>query len=95
MILSYRTNVLYRKEAEMTLYQLGEEYLKQAEELKGVIESYSALKKEKYGIELYEINCKITILKEMERDVRITGNNLMEYYSCKSGKRHYCSHRFN
>lgn len=95
MILSYRTNVLYRKEAEMTLYQLGEEYLKQAEELKGVIESCSALKKEKCGIELYEINCKITILKEMERDVRITGNNLMEYYSCKSGKRHYCSHRFN
>ncbi len=79
----------------MTLYQLGEEYLKQAEELKGVIESYSALKKEKCGIELYEINCKITILKEMERDVRITGNNLMEYYSCKSCKRHYCSHRFN
>ncbi len=79
----------------MTLYQLGKEYLKQAEELKGVIESYSALKKEKYGIELYEINSKITILKEMERDVRITGNSLMEYYSNKSTKRHYCSHRIN
>lgn len=79
----------------MTLEQLGEEYLRQAEELKGVIKSYSALKNEKHGIELYEINSKIMILKEMERDVRITGNNLLEYYSCKSGKRHYCSHRFN
>lgn len=79
----------------MTLEQLGKEYLRQAEELKGVIESYSALKKEKCGIELYEINSKITILKEMEREVRITGNNLTEYYSCKSTKRHYCSHRFN
>lgn len=79
----------------MTLEQLGKEYLRQAEELKGVIESYSALKNEKNGIELYEINSKITVLKEMERDVRITGNNLMEYYSNKSMKRHYCSHRFN
>jgi hypothetical protein len=79
----------------MTLEQLGKEYLRQAEELKGVIESYSALKNEKHGIELYEINSKITVLKEMERDVRITGNNLMEYYSNKSMKRHYCSHRFN
>ncbi len=79
----------------MTLEQLGEEYLRQAEELKGVIESYSALKNEKCGIELYEINSQITILKEMERDIRITGNSLMEYYSSKSTKRHYCSHRFN
>ncbi len=79
----------------MTLEQLGKEYLRQAEELRGVIESYSALKNEKHGIELYDINSKITVLKEMEREVRITGNNLMEYYSNKSTKRHYCSHRFN
>ena len=52
----------------MTLEQLGQEYLRQAENLKGVIESCSALKKEKSGIELYEINNKITILKEMERE---------------------------
>ncbi len=42
MILSYRTNVRYRKEAEMTLEQLGQEYLRQAEDLKGVIKSCSA-----------------------------------------------------
>lgn len=79
----------------MTLYQLGREYLKQAEELKGVIESYSALKTETSGIELYELNSKITVLKEMERDTRITGNQLVEYYSGKSMKKRYCSHRFN
>ena len=92
---SYRTNVRYRKEAEITLYQLGREYLKQAEELKGVIESYSALKTETSGIELYELNSKITVLKEMERDTRITGNQLVEYYSGKSMKKRYCSHRIN
>ena len=95
MILSYRTNVRYRKEADMTLEQLGKEYLRQAEELKGVIEGYSALKKGTYGIELYEINSKITILKEMERDVRITGEQLTQYYARKSTKRRYRSHRFN
>jgi hypothetical protein len=79
----------------MTLEQLGNEYLKQAEELKGVIESCSALKKEKSGIELYEINNKITILKEMEREARITGKQLTDYYTNKSTRRHYHSHRFN
>ncbi len=79
----------------MTLEQLGNEYLKQAEELKGVIESCSALKKEKSGIELYEINNKITILKEMEREARITGKQLTGYYTERSTRRHYHSHRFN
>lgn len=79
----------------MTLEQLGKEYLRQAEELKGVIKCYSALKKHKTGIELYEVNSKITILKEMEREVRITGKNLTEYYAKKSTRKHYHSHRIN
>lgn len=79
----------------MTLEQLGKEYLRQAEELKGVIKSYSALKKESCGIELYEINSKITVLRDMERDVRITGKQLMEYYTNKTEKKRYCSHKFN
>ncbi len=79
----------------MTLEQLGQEYLREASKLKGVIESYSALKDHKSGIELYELNSKIVALKEMERDVRITGNQLVEYYSHNSIKKHYCSHRFN
>ncbi len=79
----------------MTLERLGQEYLRQAEDLKGVIKSCSALKNGKSGIELYEINNKITILKEMEREARITGMQLTEYYENKSAKRRYHPHRFN
>ncbi len=79
----------------MTLYQLGEEYLRQAEELKGVIESYSAMRNGVCGIELYELNSRIIVLREMERDTRITGKKLMEYYSVISKKKAYRPHRFN
>ncbi len=79
----------------MTLEQLGNEYLKQAEEIKGMIESFSALKKGASGIELYEINNRLTILREMERDTRITGHNLVEYYDKKSNKKPYRSHSYN
>lgn len=79
----------------MTLEQLGKEYLRQAEELKGVIESYSALKKVAKGIDLLELNTKLVTLREMERDTRITGKQLVEYYSKSSTKKVYCSHLFN
>ena len=79
----------------MTLEQLGGEYLRQAEEIKGMIESVSALKKGVSGIELYEINNKLTILREMERDTRLTGKNLVGYYENKSNKKPYRSHRLN
>lgn len=79
----------------MTLEQLGKEYLKQAEEIKEMIESFSALKKGVCGIELYEINTRITILREMERDTRITGQNLVGYYGEKSNKKPYRCHRLN
>jgi hypothetical protein len=79
----------------MTLEQLGNEYLKQAEDIKGMIESFSALKKGASGIELYEINNRLTILREMERDTRITGHNLIEYYDKKSNKKSYRSHCCN
>lgn len=79
----------------MTLYQLGEEYLRQAEDLKRMIAGYSALRKDVCGIELYELNSKITVLREMERDTRITGNQLMEYYAKTPVKKVYRAHRFN
>ena len=79
----------------MTLEQLGKEYLKQAEEIKEMIESFSALKKGVSGIELYEINTRITILRDMERDTRITGQNLVGYYGEKSNKKPYRCHRLN
>lgn len=79
----------------MTLEQLGKEYLRQAEDLKIIIAGYSAQKKGLFGIELLELNTKLTVLREMERDTRITGNQLMEYYSNVSRKKPYRSHRFN
>lgn len=79
----------------MTLKQLGKEYLKQADEIKEMINSFSALKKGACGIELYEINSRLTILREMERDTRITGHNLMDYYDNKSNKKSYRSHCLN
>ena len=79
----------------MTLYQLGMEYLKQADDLKGLITDYSAQRGESDGIALYELNSKLTILREMERDTRILGTNLVEYYSGKSCKKAYHPHRFN
>ncbi len=79
----------------MTLEQMGKEYLRQAEEIKGMIESVSALKKGVCGIELYEINNKLTILREMERDTRLTGQSLVGYYDNKSNKKLYHHHTLN
>ncbi len=79
----------------MTLYQLGEEYLRQADDLRSVIRVYSAHKNDLFGVELFELNTKIVTLQEMERDTRITGKKLLEYYSSKPTKKAYQSHRFD
>lgn len=79
----------------MTLYELGEQYLKQADDLKEIISGYSARKKEMNGIELYELNSKITTLREMERDTRIIGKQLTEYYSQQITRKVYHSHHIN
>ena len=79
----------------MTLYELGEQYLKQADDLKELISGYSARKIKVSGIELYELNCKITTLKEMERDTRIIGKQLVGYYSQQNTRKVYHSHHIN
>ena len=79
----------------MTLYELGEQYLKQADDLKELISSYSARKTKMSGIELYELNSKITTLKEMERDTRIIGKQLVDYYSQQNTRKVYHSHHIN
>ena len=76
----------------MTLRQLGEEYLKQAEVLSALIDGYSAQIKDLSGIKLYELNSRLIILKEMERDTRITGRQLVEYYEKPKGGRRYRRH---
>ncbi len=79
----------------MTLEQLGKEYLKQADDLKTLIDGYSAQKRGAHGVELFELNSQLITLREMERDTRITGKQLVEYYSSISTKKPYCSHIFN
>ena len=76
----------------MTLQQLGEQYLKQADELHSLVKSFSARAKNMGGIELYEMNSKITILREMERDTRIIGRQLTEYYDKREAKKPYKKH---
>ena len=76
----------------MTLQQLGEQYLKQADELHSLVRCFSARAKNMGGIELYEMNSKITILREMERDTRIIGRQLTEYYDKKEVKKPYKKH---
>lgn len=77
----------------MTLYQLGEEYLRQAEDLHMLISGYSAQMKNLSGIRLYEMNSKITVLREMERDTRIIGKQLTSYYDISGEKRQYYRHK--
>ena len=79
----------------MTLYELGEQYLRQADDLKEIISLFSARKKEMNGIERYELNSKITTLREMERDTRIIGKQLTEYYSQHITRKVYHSHHIN
>lgn len=79
----------------MTLYQLGEEYLRQADDLKNVISVFSTQRSELCGVALFELNSKITTLREMERDTRILGKKLVHYYSGNDCKKTYHPHRFD
>jgi hypothetical protein len=79
----------------MTLYQLGEEYLKQADDLKVIINAFTAERKTQYGVALFELNSKIAAFKEMERDIRILGKKLLNYYSGNDCKKAYYPHRYN
>ena len=79
----------------MTLEQLGEQYLKQADKLHSLVVDYSAQLNKLDGIRLYEMNSKILTLREMERDSRIIGKQLTEYYSQQSPRKVYHSHRIN
>ncbi len=79
----------------MTLQELGEQYLCEAEQLRKLISGYSARAKNMNGIELYDINTKIVILKEMERDTRILGEKLKFYYDKDSKGKPYRKHLTN
>lgn len=79
----------------MTLYQLGEEYIKQADDLKAIMDALSAERTTCCGVALFELNSKIITFKEMERDTRILGETLLNYYSGNDCKKVYYPHRYN
>lgn len=79
----------------MTLEQLGEQYLQQADSLHSLVSDYSAQAKTLDGIRLYEMNSKIATLREMERDTRLIGKTLTGYYSQHNNRKVYHSHRIN
>ncbi len=79
----------------MTLYQLGEEYIKQADDLKAIINAFISERTNSHGVSLFELNSKIIAFKEMERDTRILGNTLLNYYSGNDCKKTYYPHRYN
>lgn len=79
----------------MTLEQLGEQYLLQADKLHSLVAEYSAQLKKLDGIRLYEMNSQIITLREMERDSRIIGKQLIEYYTSRDSRKVYHKHQIN
>lgn len=79
----------------MTLFELGEQYLIQADKLHSLVADYSAQLKNLDGIRLYEMNSKIITLREMERDSRIIGEQLTQYYSKADCRKVYHKHQIN
>lgn len=79
----------------MTLFELGEQYLNQADKLHSLVAEYFAQLKNLDGIRLYEMNSKIITLREMERDSRIIGKQLTEYYSKSNTRKVYHKHQIN
>lgn len=77
----------------MTLYELGEEYIRTADELKKRIKVVSREIKGLDGIRAYEANRTIQILKDMEMESRTTGLHLSNYYDNKVNSRVYHRNR--
>ncbi len=73
----------------MTLQELGEEYIICADELKKRETALSDKLKKLDGIRFYETSRDIKILRDMERDSRVTGQYLINYYENKTNRRIY------
>lgn len=64
----------------MTLYELGEDYLRQNEYLKKEIRELSQELKEMRGNNYIAGKRKLLCLYEMSRELRYTANILLHYY---------------
>ncbi len=75
----------------MTLRELGEEYIICADELKKRETALSNKLNKLGGMRYYEASRDIKIIRDMERDSRITGQYLINYYENKTDRRIYHS----
>lgn len=64
----------------MTLFEMGEEYLKQAEEVKKQIDLLRERLGYVSGLELYRMRGDILKLYSIARDLKDTGDYLVHYY---------------
>lgn len=64
----------------MTLFEMGEEYLRQAENVKNQILLLRGRSKQATGLELYRIRGDILRLYTIARELKSTGNYLIHYY---------------
>ena len=75
----------------MTLYELGEEYLRQNDIIVDKIHSLNRELKEKSGNDYIVLKGNILILYQMSRELRDTAYKLMHYYDY-SDRRVYRKH---
>ncbi len=68
------------KEAAMTLYEMGEEYLRQARDIKEQITVLRSRLSKCGGLELYRLRGEILRLYAIARDLKSTGDYLIHYY---------------
>lgn len=64
----------------MTLYEMGEEYLRQARNIKEQIVLLRRRSKNAGGLELYRLRGEILRLYTIARDLKSTGDYLIHYY---------------
>lgn len=64
----------------MTLFEMGEEYLKQAAAVKEQIAALRSRLPGMHGLELYRMRGEILRLYSIARDLKDTGEHLVHYY---------------
>ena len=78
----------------MTLYELGEDYLRQNEIIVAKIHTLNEELKHKTGNDYISLKRDILIFYQMSRELRATAYTLMHYYD-KSDRRYYHRRKSN
>lgn len=73
----------------MTLYELGDDYLRQNEILKGQIKKRRLSLKDKRGFDLIDEKRNLNCLYEMSRELKCSANVLKNYYNEEPKSKYY------